>query len=93
MTVTRSIFRYEVPVDDLWHAHDLSGAVLHVDCRDEQVVEFWALHSGGPTVRRWFRVYGTGQQLPEGRLQHRGTVIAPGGRLVWHLVEGPPAST
>jgi hypothetical protein len=90
--VNRAIFRYEVPVDDEWHGVDLSGEVLHVDSRHPQVVEFWALHSGGPTVRRWFRVFGTGHPLPEGRLHHRGTAVAPGGHLVWHLVEGPEAS-
>lgn len=84
--MSQIIYRYEVPVDDQWHGHDLSGSVLHVGCRNPRVVEFWALHTGGFTVRRLFQVVGTGQPLPAGS-RHVGTAIAPGGRLVWHLVE------
>ncbi len=81
------IYRYEVPVDDQWYAHELSGAVLHVVGRRRGVVEFWALHSGGPQVPRSFRVFGTGQPLPGG-VKHVGTVLD--GPLVWHLMEGTP---
>lgn len=55
-----AIHRYEVPVDDRWHPVQLSGPVLHVDCRNMHVVELWALHTDAPTVTRSFRVYGTG---------------------------------
>lgn len=82
-----AIYRYEVPVDDQWHELQLSGAVLHVDCRDPRVVELWALSSGGPTVTHNFRVYGTGQPLPDRLTCHVGTAITPGGQLVWHLME------
>lgn len=70
-----AIHRYEVPVDDRWHPLQLSGDILHVDCRNMHVVELWAMHTGDPKSTRSFRVY--------------GTAIAPGGQLVWHLFESP----
>jgi hypothetical protein len=86
--VTAAIFRYEIPVDDQWHELQLSGAVHHVACRDRaDIVEVWALHSGGPTVARSFRVYGTGQPLPDHRVTYLGTALASGGAIVWHLME------
>jgi hypothetical protein len=81
-----AVYRYVIDVDDHWHTFDLSGAVLHVGTRRPDVVEFWALHSGGPIVAREFRVYGTGQPLDEG-CRHVGSTIAAGGALVWHLME------
>lgn len=77
------IYRYEVPVDDRWHSHDLHGNILHVAGRSTTVVEFWAQHLGAPSLRREFRVFGTGQPLPEDRGHYLGTVVHPG--LVWHL--------
>lgn len=83
-----TIHRYEVPVDDQWHALELSGAILHVASRRPEVVEVWALVAG-PEMRREFRVFGTGQPLPEDIDVHmyRGTALAADGRLVWHLWE------
>jgi hypothetical protein len=86
--VTEAIYRYEVPVDDDVHPIELSGKILHVGCRDPRTVEFWALHSGGPTVERVFCVVGTGHPIPDGWTKLVGTAIAPGGHLVWHLLEG-----
>lgn len=83
-----AIYRYEVPVDDRWHPLQLSGSILHVACRNPRAVEVWALHVDGPTVTRSFRVYGTGHPLPPG-IEYIGTAIAPGGQLVWHLIESP----
>lgn len=81
-----AIWRYEVPVDDRWHPLQLSGEILHVDCRSVQTVEVWARHTDGPQEIRSFRVYGTGQSMPD-NLAHVGTALAPGGQLVWHLME------
>jgi hypothetical protein len=86
--MTERIFRYEVPVDDDVHPIELSGRVVHVGCRDPKVVEFWALHAGGPTTERVFYVVGTGHHIPGGWTEHVGTAVAPGGQLVWHLMEG-----
>lgn len=78
------IYRYEVPVDDVWHAIKLSGPVVHVDARKPDVVEFWALDTNAPRELRGFRVFGTGQPLP-GNVKHVGTALV--GPLVWHLME------
>ena len=68
----RHVFRYSVPVDDRWHTLGLSGAVLHVACRQPDVVEVWALNTGGPELPRVFRVFGTGQCLAAGTRHRRG---------------------
>lgn len=84
-----AIHRYEIPVDDAWHTLDLPDAILHVAARRADTVELWAL-TGAPTRPRTFRVYGTGETIPDaGRLAHRGTALAPHG-LVWHLMERHP---
>lgn len=78
------IYRYEVPVDDEWHAIECSPA-LHVDCRELTVVEFWAHPAPEGTKARKFRVYGTGQEIDKAAM-YVGTALAPGGGLVWHLM-------
>lgn len=92
------ILRYEVPVDDQWHMIAIprgtigQQAVLHVGCRRERLVEFWSRESNYAEVRA-FRVYGTGQPTPDAA-RYEGTAVAPGGRLVWHLLSAsaePPA--
>ena len=83
-----AIYRYEIPVDDRWHPLQLSGRIVHVGCRNMHAVEVWALHTSGPVETRSFRVYGTGQVIPPG-IEYVGTAIAPGGQLVWHLIETP----
>lgn len=81
-----AIWRYEIPVDDRWHPLQLSGEILHVGCRNPHAVEVWARHTDGASDIRSFRVYGTGQSMPD-NLEHVGTALAPGGQLVWHLME------
>jgi hypothetical protein len=83
------ILRYEVPVDGDDHEAALSGAVLHVGARRRDVVEFWALSTGGPEIPRYFRVFGTGQEIGPGVYRYVGTVTVPTGDLVWHLMERP----
>lgn len=79
------IYRFEVPVDDRWHEIPGCGTPLHVGCRDTLIVEFWAWRQDG-TKPLHLRVFGTGQPIPVDATHH-GTVVAPGGRLVWHLIE------
>jgi hypothetical protein len=81
------IFRYEVPIDGRWHPIPGCSTPLHVGCRDPLLVEFWAWRRDDLPVRH-LRVFGTGQSIPDGT-HYRGTVIAPGGQLVWHLIEMP----
>lgn len=81
-----AIYRYEIAVDDAWHAVELPDAILHVASRRAEVVEVWALDSDALVAVRHLRVFGTGHPLPDERLRHVGTALAPGG-LVWHLME------
>ncbi|MBD9721966.1 hypothetical protein PV755_09505 [Streptomyces caniscabiei] len=79
------VYRFEVPVDDRWHEIPACSTPLHVDCRDPRIVEFWAWRRDD--LPAWhLRVYGTGQPIPDGT-KYRGTALAPGGHLVWHLIE------
>lgn len=88
------IYRYEIPVDDRWHDLELTGEILHVATRHRDIVEIWAISGTTPPTSRRFRVYGTGQQLPDKPFTWRGTAFADHGTLVWHLIEtnaGAPA--
>ena len=84
----KRVLRYTVPVDGGAHYFDLSGAVVHVACRQPDAVELWAVESGGPTVKREFTVVGTGHPYPD-HWKHVGTALAADGALVWHLMEVP----
>jgi hypothetical protein len=83
------ILRYEVPVDDEPHELALSGAIVHVDSRNPEIVELWAFDTGWPPRIRTFQVVGTGHTFPATWL-HVGSVIVAGGALVWHLMELTP---
>ncbi|GHH87831.1 hypothetical protein GCM10017771_30610 [Streptomyces capitiformicae] len=87
MAVAATIHRFEVPVDDRWREISGCGTPIHVDCRDPQIVEFWAWRRDDLPARH-FRIYGTGQPIPDGT-HYRGTTLTPGGQLVWHLIETP----
>lgn len=79
------VYRYEVPVDDKWHAITLKGPILHVGARHMFTVEFWAIHetAKAPTTLE-FRAFGTGQPLERGAL-YVGTVVID--KPVWHLFQ------
>jgi hypothetical protein len=38
---SRRVLRWEIPVDDEWHAVVHAGGVVHVGSRDAGTVEFW----------------------------------------------------
>lgn len=81
----RSMYRYEVLVDDQWHQFELRGPIRHVAARRADAVEFWAEHDDHavPTHERLL-VVGTGHSWPPGS-EWVGTALAPRG-LVWHLL-------
>lgn len=78
------IHRHEIPVDDQWHAISGYGEPVYVACRNPDVVEFWAFRRPDLCDRE-YRVYGTGHSI-DGPGAYVGTAIAPGGKLVWHLM-------
>lgn len=84
------ILRYEVPVDDQWHTVSGCSTPLHVDCREIDVVEFWAWELQPPDrAIREFRVFGTGHPI-DSDAWYAGTALTPGRRLVWHLMARTP---
>lgn len=86
--MSRRIFRYEVPVDDRWHAIR-ARAPLYVACRQVDAVEFWAWEPGDDPPVMEYRVFGTGHPIDEPGSLHVGTAISTGGGLIWHLVRRP----
>lgn len=83
------IYRYEVPVDDTLHSFSLWGDPLAVGCRDTYVVEFWAEYSDNHPNKirpRTFFTVGTGHEIMY-PFKYWGVAVAPGGLLVWHLLE------
>lgn len=83
------IFKYEVPVDDRVHRHELTGPILHVGLQRPGVVTFWAMHHDSIAVP-WpgeFVVIGTGHPL-RADMMYVGTVLD--GSFVWHLLKRHP---
>lgn len=83
-----AIYRYEVPVDGLWHTLQLPGEVLHVASRHPGVVEVWARTnwsaglSGVPGVRHWSAA--ARMPAPTRRYsarRRRGAGLAPDGAM------------
>ncbi len=82
----KTVFRYEVPVDDAAHDKLLQGDIVKVEAKSLYIVEFWAeKHPSMTPVPRLFRVYGTGHSVPESA-KHVGTCSRASG-IVWHLYE------
>ena len=80
------ILRYEVPVDGKWHLLTGHSEPLHVECRNKDIVEFWAWELDGPDVTPTaYSVFGTGHPVNE-PCSYVGTAVAPGGYYVWHLM-------
>lgn len=88
-----AILCYEVPVDDAWHTITFSGPIVHVGMYTPEFFEFWA-HTGGPQVERVFRVFNTGETLPEPDAHTRpvyvGTASCPD--VTWPTGYLPPPS-
>lgn len=90
--MTARIHRYEVPVDDDWHAIDLYGEIVYVGAHTPHAVEFWAWDRRGMNAEtRAFRVFETDQEVPTpvgaNYIRYIGTALTTGGRFVCHLIE------
>ncbi len=79
------IYRFAVPVDGEWHEIEGCGTPIHIGCRRADELEFWAWSMPGQGPRT-FKVVGTGHPVDE-PVRYRGTAMAPGGDLIWHLLE------
>jgi hypothetical protein len=80
------VYRHQVPADDSWHDITMSGPVVHVACRngDDSLIHFWTLAGLSSPYTARFRVFGTGNPVPDDAA-YRGTGIAE--PLVLHLFE------
>lgn len=76
-----SVFRSEVPADGQEHVI-AAGVVKAVAAKDASAVEFW-WETRSMIRERYFRVFGTGDEIPEG-YSYQGTTQRVFG-LVWHL--------
>lgn len=97
---TKTVLRYEVPIDDQPHTFRLTYSPHAVATKRIGIarpgathrVEFWAEHEDRPGVTvadRIFQVFGTGQPIPS-TARIVGTAERLDG-LVWHLFELFPA--
>lgn len=81
------IHKDRVPIDDKWHEYRI-GPVVAVGHQDLNYVTFWydtaPPVSGINSPRIFLRVYGTGQETPEGAAW-LGTSLGDPRGFVWHV--------
>lgn len=89
----RIIHRHPIPVDDQDHTISCcaSGRVVHVGITDDGLngMQVW-IEQVEPHIELWdrtFRVFATGQEIPDG-LHHMGSAVV--GFHVHHLYERSP---
>lgn len=91
---TKTVLRYEVPIDDQPHTFRLTHGPHKVATKTigpTHRVEFWVEYHEHPdfatAVQRTFQVYGTGHPIPSEARLIDTTERLDG--LVWHLYELP----
>ena len=91
----RTIWRYEVPIDDKPHKFTLRGepgvVVAAKGLYPNYAIEFWAEYDDSrEPFDMWLEVYGTGHKIPDDAL-HWATAprMMPNG-FVFHLYEVSP---
>jgi hypothetical protein len=84
------IFKYIIEVDDQWHQIDLPmrAEIILVDSQGTTgSVCMWVFQNPELAKKmRWFRVYGTGREIPQD-CKPVGSCITAENHLVWHLME------
>lgn len=84
--MTRAVYKYEIPVDDQWHGSTmpLPAQIVHAASQSRGVVCLWAEVAPDSTESavRAFRVFGTGQPIPEGAVYVGSALDGP---YVWHV--------
>lgn len=87
--MTRSVWKYPVPVDDRNHVFLVPSGqwlpALHVDSNADIVTIYAEVEPEAYAEPSIFRVFGTGQPIPDGAV-YMGTTFHDSG-LVWHLYE------
>lgn len=90
----RVIYKYNIPIDDEWHALP-GGSVIHTEVFDsQQTVTVWIDQHPDATYQFFYRVFPTGGN-PGPADEHIGTATYAG--MVWHvyrqgIVFGQPGS-
>ena len=87
----RTVWKYDVPVDDKVWPYDLPEGArpVHVECSDPVEVSVWfEVDTQAKREERRFVVIGTGHPAPDGGT-YVDTATVLDGRLVWHLYEVP----
>lgn len=87
-----TILRYLIPVGGDWRTITLAGPIVHVASRMYSDVEFWAIND--PEIAettREYRVFDTGEEIPDGVDAHHGTALIGG--YVHHLLSRPVQET
>ncbi len=79
------VFLYWIPVDGRWYELPLYGKIVHVACRQPDLVEIWNLDEGRMKLRK-LRAFATGEEVHE-ECEYVGTAIEPTGDYAWHLFE------
>lgn len=83
----KSVWKFPIEIDrDTIEVLMPQGAViLDVQKQHDQVCLWAQVDSDAPQVARYFSVVGTGHRIPNGKMNHVGTV--QDGTFVWHLFE------
>lgn len=84
----RTIYRFTVPILNGVATHFFIGKIVHVECKTEDTVDFWAEIDNKQVsyTARKFEVYPTGVEIPDDA-QYIGTAVSPSRIYVWHLME------
>jgi hypothetical protein len=96
--MSNSIFRATIPVED-YQLVTMTGDPIAVAAdrggRDD-VIDIWWEHYDDPGWKfdRAVYIFGTGHPVPwtvwtRHAYTHIGTVVTPGGFLIWHVYTGP----
>ena len=90
METVMRVFKYEIPIEDEPMVRLPVGALLLSVGNQAEKLFLWALVDPAvtATVRRYFRVAGTGHEITEANsLAFIGTVQFHGGALIFHVFE------
>ena len=66
-----------------------ASRIIHVATQGDEICLWAIVNEKAPAVERTFRIYGTGQELPDLTFgnEYLGTVHYPDEGLVWHIFE------
>ena len=84
----RSIWKYKILKDGCFHGIPKNSNFLAVSMQGRDICLWVEVAVEAPTEKRWFRVVGTGWDLPDDVIDYIGTVQQ--GDCVWHVYEYQP---